>query len=209
MITKRPSTYIEMRWERRDGCKYGQPVEYCNGSRLTHEAISEFKNVFGVSYRDAKKESRAYNDAVNESMFNSGLWKNQESRAKALNKIYEYNLSGKSGTGSTTTPLLPFEIYMMNDGFEMVSFCEMNAINPGFSIVCEKQKDNVLISPKGVKYGRCYQKDDYIICLAFGIKINGRETNFYFTTNKSEHTFQVDNNLENYEKAINGQLKPL
>ena len=106
---------------------------------------------------------------------------------------------------SSTTPLLPFEIFLLNDGFEMVSFSEMNAINPGVNLVTNKN-DNII----GLKYSRCYRKDDYFIILAFGIEINKKKTNFYFMTNKHPYAeFQVDNNLDNFDDAINGKLKPL
>lgn len=209
MKIKEPKVYIKHAWEKRKGFRYEQPIDYCNGIRLTFETIRDFENIFKTPFSIAQKESRSYNNALKESKYDSEFWKNEEAKNKAFSKIYEFNLSGKSKTGSSTTPLFPFEIYMMNDGFEMVSFCEMNAINPGFSIVAEKQKGNRLIKPKFVKYNRCYKKEDYFICLAFGIEINKRKTNFYFKTNKSNYTFQVDNDINNYRKAINGKLQPL
>ena len=62
---------------------------------------------------------------------------------------------------------------------------------------------------KGISYQRCYKKKDYFVYIAFGIEIQGKKTNFYFQTNKSNNTFQIDNNIENYTDAINGKLKPL
>ncbi len=209
MEIQEPKVYIKQAWEKQEGYRYEQPVDYCNGIRLTYEVIRDFEKIFKTPFSVAQKESRAYNSALDESKYYSDFWKNNEAKNKAFSKIYEFNLSGKSGTGSSTTPLFPFEIYMMNDDFEMVSFCEMNAINPAFSIVAEKQKGDILINPKGVKYSRCYQKDDYFICIAFGIEINKRKTNFYFITNKSKYIFQVDNDINNYQKAINGKLQPL
>ena len=133
------------------------------------------------------------------------MWKNNVAKQQAFDKVYEFNKSGKSGSMSSTTPLLPFEIFLLNDGFEMVSFSEMNAINPGVNLVTNKN-DNII----GLKYSRCYRKDDYFIILAFGIEINKKKTNFYFMTNKHPYAeFQVDNNLDNFDDAINGKLKPL
>ncbi len=209
MEVQEPKVYIKTAWEKREGFIYKEPVEYCNGIRLTFEAIRDFEKIFKTPFSVALKESRAYNDALRDSNYHSEFWKNDEAKNKAFSKIYEFNLSGKSGNASSTTPLFPFEIYMMNDGFEMVSFCELNAIDSGVSIVAGKQKGDTLINPKGVLYNRCYQKDDYFICMAFGIEIDGKKTNFYFITNKSNYTFQVDNDINNYQKAINGKLKPL
>lgn len=208
-MIKEPEIYIKHCLEKREGFRYKQPVYYCNGKRLTFETIGDFKNIFGVPFAKVQKESNAYNNALDESKYKSEFWTNDEAKNKAFSKIYDFNLSGKSGTGSSTTPLLPFEIYMMNDGFNMVSFCELNAINPGVSIIAEKQDGLTFINPKGLKYSRCYKKDDYFIYIAFGIEINKQKTNFYFKTNKSGYTFQVDNDLSNYKKAIEGKLKPL
>jgi hypothetical protein len=201
-MIKEPKIYIKHSWENRKGFKYKQPVNYCNNVRLTYETIANFENIFGEPFAKVQKESNAYNKALNESNYKSDLWKNEKARDLAFNKIFDFNISGKSGTGSSTTPLLPFEIYMMNDGFEMVSFCELNAINPGVSIVAKKQDGTTFTKPKSLKYSRCYKKADYFIYIAFGIKINNRKTNFYFKTNKSNCYFQVDNDFSNYEKAI-------
>jgi len=208
-MIKEPKIYIKHSWEKREGFRYEQPVDKCNGVRLTFETIGNFESIFGEPFAKVQKESNAYNNALNESKFKSDLWKNDKARNSAFKKIYDFNISGKSGTGSSTTPLFPFEIYMMNDGFEMLSFCELNAINSGVSIIAEKQDGLTFINPKGFKYSRCYKKEDYFIYVAFGIEINKTKTNFYFQTNKSHFTFQVDNDFSNYERAIKGHLKPL
>lgn len=209
MITNPPKVYIKHNWENRQGFKYKQPIDYCNGIELTYQTISNFETIFGVTFKQAQKESHAYNQALKQSKFYLDLWKNNKIRNQAFSKIYQFNLSGKSGTGSNTTPLFSFEIYMMNDGFKMLAFCELSALNPGISIVADKQDGDYIINPKGFSYNRCYQKKDYFIYLAFGIEIFGKKTNFYFQTNKSHHYFQVDNNINNYQAAINGNLKPL
>ncbi len=98
---------------------------------------------------------------------------------------------------------------MMNDGFEMVSFCELNAINTGLVIVCKSVQGDILNNPVGSYNNRCYVKGDNKICLMFGIEKDGVKTKFYFTTSKSRHHFQLDNDINNYSKAINGELKPL
>ena len=97
----------------------------------------------------------------------------------------------------------------MNDGFEMISFCELNAIDPGVIIVADGFVNDCFINPKGLQYKRCYIKEGYFIYLAFGIEINNKKTNFYFQTNKSHKFFQVDNDYVNYLKSINGELTPL
>jgi len=202
----KPKIYIETRWEKRDGFSFLQPVEYCNNIKFT---ISNFEKIFNVPFSVVKKESDMYKNTIEDSNYNSKLWKNTDIKNKAFSKIYDFNISGKSGSISSTTPLFPFEIYMINDGFEIISFCELNAINPGLTIIADTFINNALVNPKGIQYRRSYKKDDNFIHLGFGIEINERKVNFYFKTSKSVFTFQVDNNFNNYEKAINGKLKPL
>lgn len=204
-MTGKPKLLIETRWEKRKGFKFLQPTKYCGETELTFDVISNFKEIFGEEYSKVSKDSFCYENTLNDINYNSDLWKNNVAKQQAFDKVYEFNKSGKSGTGSSTTPLLPFEIFLLNDGFEMVSFSEMNAINPGVSLVYNKDINNI-----GLKYSRCYKKDDYFIILAFGIEINKKKTNFYFMTNKHPYAeFQVDNNLDNFDDAINGKLRPL
>lgn len=183
----KPTVYIETKWENR-GSRYPQPIKYCNGKELTCEVIKNFEIIFNKEFGIASSESRAYNTALSYSKYDSELWKNDRARDNAFEKIYNFNLQGKGGTSGSVTPLLPFEIFLMNDGFEMKSFCELNALMPMY---------------------RTYVKGDVKINIAFGIIIDGRQTNFYFKTSKHPSEFQVDNNPENYTKAINGKLKPL
>ncbi len=201
-----PKTYIKRSYEHREGFEYKQPVEYCNDVRLTFDVIKDFKNIFGVSLSQAVKESSSYNRALESCKYDSELW-NEKQRDKALLKIH--NSISNSNCLSSITPLFPFEIYMMNDGFEMISFCGLNAIDPGFSIVAKSQIGDNILNPQGIKYGRCYKKDNHFISLGFGIEINDIKTNFYFNISKSNSYFQVDNNINNYHKAINGNLKSL
>lgn len=213
MEIQEPKVYIKHAWETREGFRYKQPVEYCNGVKLTFETIRDFEKIFNVPFSVAERESKAYNNAFNDSKYYSEFWENDEAKNKAFSKIYEFNLFGKNGTGSSTTPLFPFEIYMMNDGFEMVSFCEMNSINPGVKLFIYKKSkkkigDHYVYEGKEV-FSRFYKKNDLIVSLAFGITIGGKKTNFYFVTNKSNYTFQVDNDINNYKNAINGKLQSL
>lgn len=210
---KKPSPYIEIRWEKVDGnnvSPYPQPFDYCDDVKLTFEIISNFKDYFGISYSECSRESEIYRRTIEDLLYESELWKNESIKDMAFSKIYEFNKNGKSGNGSATTPLFPFEIYMMNDGFIMKSFCELTAINPGLSIVCDKivpdGESYSFTNPKKFHYSRYYEKEDYFICLGFGYG----KTNFYFKTSRCwGEYFQVDNDIKNYENAINGKLKIL
>ena len=220
MNPQEPKVYIKHAWEQREGFRYEQPVEYCNGIRLTSKIMKSFEEIFGTPFGVAQRESRAYNNALKECLFDSHLWKNSEVRFKVFNKIYEFNLSGKSGSGSTTTPLFPFEIYMMNDGFEMVRFSELNAINPGLkmhSTGFEKIGDYEYHSVRIFTPERFYEKGKKLISLKFGFD---KRVNFYFTIHTKENpnslfgifwdkAFQVDNDINNYQLAIEGKLKSI
>lgn len=205
----KPKVYISHEWEYREGFTYEQPVDYCNGVRVDYENISKFKELFGVDFTTAQRESKAYNDTMKHSLYNSDLWKNEGAKDRAFEKIHSYALKGRSGSGSSVTPLFPFEIFMMNDGFEMISFSELNAINSGIAFIADKIIDGVIYNPTGIVKTRYYLKDDLLISLGFGIEINNRKINFYFETNKSHGIFQVDNNIESYKKAISGNLEDL
>jgi len=203
---KQPEYYIETFYEKRDGFRFEQPVQRLKGKTYYDYPESSYER---ENWGILRIESSKYNEAIFCSQYNSELWKRKSQRNKAFLKIYEFIKKGKSGSGSSITPLFPFEIYLMNDGFKMVSFCELNAINTGVQIVAEKCIGDEIIGVKGLKYSRCYLKEDNFIYLAFGIVFYDIKTNFYFETSKSNFTFQVDNNIENYHNAINGKLRPL
>ena len=201
-----PKHYIRTFQENRAGFQYPQPVERLNGKSYYEYSEDSFER---ENWGLIAKESYNYNSALDFSMFNSELWTNEKAKIKAFEKIYQFIKDGKSGSGSSITALFPFEIFLMNDGFEMVSFCELNAMNPGLKFIADSMVGDEIINPKGIFQNRCYLKDDNFIYLAFGITVEGKKTNFYFKTSKSNHYFQVDNNIENYKKAISGALKPL
>lgn len=200
---EKPKYYIQTFYEKRQGFQYEQPVERLNGkSYYEHPEDSFERQNWGSIYWDSRK----YNDALDYSQFNSNLWTNEKAKIKAFTKIYDFIKKGKSGSGSSITALFPFEIFMMNDGFTMDSFTELNAINSGFHIVCDKIIGDEIVNPKGIRYSRTYSKEDNFIYLAFGIEINKVKTNFYFQTSKSPHYFQVNNSIDKYLDAINGKL---
>jgi len=80
-------------------------------------------------------------------------------------------------------------IFLMSDGFELINFCELNAIDPIY---------------------RVYKKNDCIIYIGCGILLDSKRfVQFYFTINNKRKIYQVDNKKENYSDAINGKLKDL
>jgi len=203
---KKPKLYIKTFYEKREGFRFEQPVQRLNGKSYYDYPENSYER---ENWAYIRRESEYYNSSLYYSQFDSELWTNTKAKIKAFDKIFTFVKNGCSGSASSITALFPFEIYLMNDGFEMISFCELNAINPAVSIIADKWIGDEIINPKGIKYSRCYLKDDNFIYLAFGIVFNEVKTNFYFETSKSNYTFQVDNNIKNYEKAINGELPPL
>lgn len=203
---QKPQHYIQTVYEKRSGFKFDQPVDRLNGKTYYQYPPGSFERQnWGSIYWDSYK----YNTALVASKFDSDLWQNETVKQKAFIKIYDFIANGKSGSASSITALLPFEIFLLNDGFEMLSFCEMNAINPGVSIIASKQIGDHIINPKFLHQSRCYLKNNNHIYLAFGIKIAGKKTNFYFKTTNSHSYFQVDNNPAHYLNAINGRLTKL
>lgn len=203
---KTPDYMMKTFWEKKDGYRYEQPVHRLNGKiRDEYPQDSyEYKN-WGKIYWDSK----AYNDSLDYCNFDSYMWQNKLAKLRAFEKIYNFVKSGASGQGSAVTQLLPFEIFLMNDGFEMINFCELNAINPGVSIVGEQVNEFKYKNITGLYYGRSYIKDDNFIYIAFGLKTEDRLINFYFKTSKSKHYFQVENSIEKYHDSISGKLKPV
>lgn len=200
-----PEFYIETFYEPREGFAFNQPVERLSGKKYyEYEEDSFERQHWGTIYWDSYK----YNSALRDSNFNSELWKNNSVKEKAFNKIYSFIKEGKSGSGSSITPLFPFEIFLLNDGFEIKDFCELNAINPGVTILCDSFIGDKINNPKGIKYGRTYQKGKKVVNIGFGIVVKGQKTNFYFQINY-ENYFQVNNDIKMYKKAISGKLPKL
>ena len=123
---QQPKYYIKTFYEPRNGFQFKQPVERLNGkSYYEYDENSYERQNWGF----LKKESYNYNQALDFSKFNSNLWLNDDIKINAFNKINEFINKGKSGSGSSITGLFPFEIFLLNDGFEMISFCELKYLD--------------------------------------------------------------------------------
>lgn len=102
---------------------------------------------------------------------------------KAFCKILE-SIKNKK-TQDSITPLLPFEIYLLKDGFEMVAFGGLNAYCPN----------------------RIYKKREKVIILYFGSIYGGNKINFSFELNYN--FYQVSNKEEDYHNSINEKMPKL
>lgn len=129
-----------------------------------------------------------YDEAFKATNFDSDLWKNEKTRSVAFEVIFDFCLKGKSRIGSPITQLLPFEIELLNRGFKIVSFCELNALCPMY---------------------RTYVKDGKEIIIGFGVQILNqyhsvkRNVNFYFHVDNMVNFYQVPHDLSKVEDAIN------
>lgn len=200
----KPEYYIKTSWEPIDGYNFPQPIERLNGkSYYEYPEDSYERNNWGKIYWD----SRSYNDALDSVLFDSDFWRDSEAKLQAFNIVYSFIKSGKSGQHSSITRMFPFEIELMNNGFKMMSFCELNAINTGLKIIADKVIGNEVINPRGVSYDRWYKRgEDEKVYLGFGCD----NANFYFELSKYPGDyFQVENNLSKFNDAINGKLKKL
>lgn len=196
----KPKEYIEIKFEKVDGFYYPQPIEYCNGIKYNN-ATKELKNRWGDLYW----ESKWYNECINISRYNDNIWKNQTVKDRAFDIVFK-NKSNKDGV---YVVLKDFEIYLMNKGYNMISFDKMCAQTPCFSILCERVDGNNIINPKGFSYSRFYTHPDSNISIffGFGIKTEQLKFNFYFVhSNKSSLHYQVPIKHEDFEKAENLEL---
>jgi len=181
----KPKAYIYTLFEIPEGYQYEQPIKYCNGVQLTAERIEKFNNLFGVPFHEAWKQSNTYNQALEQCDYNSDLWQDNEAKDKAFAFIADCIVKRNGGDGSSVTPLFPFEIYLLNDGFVMQSFTELNAMHP---------------------MGRKYVKTNCTVQISYG---QGRKVFSFTTTNAPDKRFELTNDLSQYHKAINGNLNPM
>lgn len=179
---QKPSVYIETKMEFKEGFSYKQPTDYCNGKELTSQMVENFEDIFGVSFSTAKKESNFYNNTKRVIMFDSDIWSNNLIREKAFNKVYEFYKKGKSGNGSSVTPLLPFEIRLLNNGFTIEKFAELNAYFPR----------------------RCYKKENERVILSF----DGIRTSFIVIL-RDCFEYEIDNSRQGYHRVLKGQAEQL
>jgi hypothetical protein len=205
----KPDFYIETKYEKNVINSKGlvvehyfpQPVEYCNGKTYFQYPENSYER---KSWAENYWKSYRFDEAITASNFNSNKWRSEEAKNKAFEIIYQFCLNGKSGNFSSITPLMPFEIELMNNGYQMIGFCELNALSPSFSIVAEKVVEDKIINPSGFIYRRAYRKESKIIGIGFG-----KKTNFYFQIMGNIKRFQVPIDMELFDKAVNGELKPI
>lgn len=174
MVGLRPKYYIETRFEKvvnfpdeTREYKFPQPVEYCNGkSYWQYDKNSYERQKWGSIYW----ESKWFNDCLSISRYNEKIWTDLKARDKAFEKIYK----NKSEGDGVYVPMKDFEIWLMCNGYEMISFDKMCSQSPCVKIV---YKDK---SAVGFLYTRYYQKEDKRIYFCFGLENDFIRFSFYF-----------------------------
>jgi hypothetical protein len=177
---------IIVTYEYVNGFQFKQRIERFNGKQY-HECD---RNSYEISnWVKANKETKIKELAKQIVLYNDlTMWENEIQKENAFSFVYEF-ISNKIKIGGSITNMLPFEIFLMSDGFELINFCELNAIDPIY---------------------RVYKKNDCIIYIGCGILLDSKRfVQFYFIINNKRKIYQVDNKKENYSDAINGKLKDL
>lgn len=201
----KPKYYIETRFEKTikfgegdiRNYHYEQPVEYCNGICYWdyNETSYERKN-WGNLYW----ESRWFNDCLDIVRYGDKAWVDDGAMQKAFEKVFTKKSSGEG----VYTPMKDFEIWLMCNGYEMISFDKMCSQSPCFNIVGERIDGNKIYNPKGVQYTRFYSNEENgkSIYFGFGIKSENLKFNFYFVhSDNMKLNYQVPTNQKDFKKA--------
>ena len=187
MDSYKPEYYMECFWEHREGYQYKQPVDRINGKRKSEWPIDsyEYENWANIFW-----ENLYYHSIIKTCRYNDDIW-DVDKRDEAFKIIWRDVKADKSA--SPPTPIQNMEIWLMNDGYEMVKFDMMNALKPGLNlhIDCESR-------PLGISISRFYVKGNSKVYFGFGTTINERKVNFYF--NKNGKDIQVEHTREFYDK---------
>ena len=105
-----------------------------------------------------------------------------------LSFILNYFAQGGSGKGCCVTPLFKFETDLINEGFEMFHYVELNALTPS---------------------SRCYRKGTLEVYVCFGLITGGRKVNFYFETNQAPYCYELNIKENTVENLLTNNLKPI
>lgn len=206
----KPKYYIETRFEKvikfpkiTREYRYTQPVEYCNGKTYwEYDEDSYERQNWGRLYW----QSKWFNNCLDICRYGDKIWQSKE----AMDKAFEVIFTTKSSGDGVYTPMKDFEIYLMNKGYDMISFDKMCAQSPCFGIYGDRQEGDKIYNPKGVAYSRFYTNKETgkSIFFGFGIESDKLKFNFYFVHSDAMNLhYQVPVNYEDFEAAEKMQLK--
>lgn len=180
----KPKFYLHNRWLIKNNIE--APTLFCNNRELTSKDIECFEETYGVSFKKASQESYIYNKLNLAANHTSYLW-DKKALAETQDFIRRSIESISRRDNTSITPLLPFEIMLVCNGYKMTQFIELNRYHPMY---------------------RTYYNGINTIDIGYGITpVRGGFINFYF--NLKGDVYQVDNDPENFNNAIAGKLPSL
>jgi len=146
-------------------------------------------------------ESTRYNNVLKWCKYDSLEWSSQEVKDKAFETIYTTVFEGDG----VVVPLQGFEIYLMNNGWEMMCFDKMCAQSPAICAIAARIEGNKAFGPMYMRYSRFYTKEDKTLYFGFGLKNEYLNYNFYYTDKK--RNYQVPIKSKDYKNAEELKLK--
>lgn len=185
-IEKHRPKYLIETIQKDVGGAYPQPIELCNGREYYEYPVGSYErdNWGCISW-----DSDRYTYALHLIRHEDKSWINEDVKGGAFEVVYEFLLNGR--TYGSVTPMFPFEIHLMNRGFTMTSFSELNSMVPGGEVLGK---------------GRIYNNGDLYVYMVFGVG----NSNFCFRlSSHPREVFQVENDPDLFESAISGKLKPI
>jgi len=191
----KPSSFIEIKWEKREDFQYLQPRRYVNGEV---DCWGSHRNIENDQWQRAR-------DVI---MDESEFWKDENAKEEAFKIVYDYikTLPGE------VTKMFPFEIFLMNNGFKMESFDCLTAIKPGICFIADKIEGDRVFNPRGFNYKRYYLREERLVSMQFGVN----QYKFFFNLHPLNETekdiygcYHISNEEKDFENAINGNLKRL
>ncbi len=163
--------------------RFPSPYLFCNDVELTKDMVESFEDTYGVGFSDCLNKNRIYNKALN--AINAD---NIIDYKQTLSFVLGYFTNGGSGKGCSVTPLFKFETDLINAGFEMFQYVELNALTPS---------------------SRCYRNGALQVYVSFGLVVDGRKINFYFETNQTNQSYEMNIKQNTVENLLTNNLKPI
>jgi len=194
MEKRKPKYYIETRFEKIEKFSltdireyyFSQPVKYCNDICYWDYAEDSYE-ISNWGYLES--ESYLYNSILKICRYDDNYWMATEIKDTAFEIIFNSDAIKEKIYRGSCTELKMFEIYLLNNGYEISYFGMLNAFCPNRSYE--------------------HKKTGKKIFLGFGAKHKYLEFMFYFICSDDPNGFmyQVPIKEEDFEKAVNMQLE--
>jgi len=151
-----------------------------------------------------KNESLWYTKCLDITRYYDKIWTDLEKRDYAFTLIFNNEPQGDG----VCVPLKDFEIYLLHNGYTIISYDKMNAFTPGFSIFGSSKIGNAVQNACGVGYSRYYKKGTKTLYFAFGFQCGETKIQFYYRCSENTNfTYQTPFRKEDFEAAEKLQVK--